>query len=68
MGKTLVLALAILLGAVVVAGAVVLRPTGFGQCVGVVSAEIERDNPTATLDPRDVEVQAAKVCSGYEGN
>lgn len=68
MGKTLVLALAIVLGAVVVAGAVVLRPTGFGQCVGVVSAEIERKaSAGATLDPRDVEAEAARVCAGAAG-
>ncbi|UXN73825.1 hypothetical protein N8D56_24660 [Devosia sp. A8/3-2] len=65
MGKTLVLALAIVLGAVVVAGAVALRPTGFQQCVSIVSAEIERKaSPGATLDPLDVETEAARVCAG----
>lgn len=68
MGRTLVLALAILLGAVVVAGAVALRPTGFQQCVGVVSGDIERKaSPGATLDPRDVEAEAARVCAGAVG-
>lgn len=68
MGKTLVLAAAIVLGAVVVAGAVVLRPTGFQQCVGVVSAEIERKaSAGATLDPRDVEAEAARTCAGAVG-
>ncbi|MDB5528077.1 MAG: hypothetical protein JWR51_1180 [Devosia sp.] len=60
-------ALAIIVGAVIVAGAVTARPSEFSQCVGVIGAGIERDNPTATLDPRDVEVQAAKICAGYDG-
>ncbi|MET3901057.1 hypothetical protein ABIB57_005025 [Devosia sp. UYZn731] len=60
-------ALAIIVGSVIVGGAVMARPSEFGQCVGVISSDIERANPTATLDPRDVEVQAAKICAGYEG-
>lgn len=58
-------ALAIIVGAVIVAGAVTLRPSDFTQCVGVISSDIERTNSTATLDPRDVEAQAAKICAGY---
>ena len=60
-------ALAIIVGSLIVAGAVTARPSDFRQCVGVIGADIERANPTATLDPRDVEAQAAKVCAGYEG-
>ncbi|KFC68091.1 hypothetical protein FF80_02032 [Devosia sp. LC5] len=68
MGKTLVLALAILWGAAAVAGAIVLRPTGFGQCVDIVGEDIARSaSPGATLDPLDVEAEAARVCAGAVG-
>lgn len=58
--------IAILLGASIVAGAVALRPTDFSQCVGVISASIYDSDLTVTRDPREVAVQAAKICAGYE--
>lgn len=69
MGKTLVLALSILLGTSIIAAAVVLRPTGFQQCIGIVSDEIESRGTAngASIDPRDVEFQAAQMCAGSEG-
>jgi hypothetical protein len=63
--RTALTVLAILLGAGAVATAVALKPTGFEQCVGIISADIERDvSPGATLDPRDVEAEAARACAG----
>jgi len=58
------IAMAILIGAGMVAGAILLRPGPFQECVAIISADIFHQNLTATLDPRDVEVEAAKVCSG----
>lgn len=58
------IAMAILIGAGMVAGAILLRPSPFQECVAIISADIVHQNLTATLDPRDVEVEAAKVCSG----
>ena len=66
MGNWLV-ALSILVGAVIVAGAVMARPSDFRECVEVISSDIERADSTVTLDPRDVEAQAARICAGYEG-
>ena len=66
MGNWLV-AVAVIIGAVIVAGAVAARPSDFRECVGVISSDIERADSTVTMDPRDVEAQAAKVCAGYEG-
>ena len=60
------LAIVILLSAIVIAGAILLRPSDFDQCLGVISADIYRQDPSATLDPRDVEAQAARICSGYD--
>ncbi|KKB76889.1 hypothetical protein VW35_16375 [Devosia soli] len=65
--KTTSLVLAILLGAAMVAGAILLRPSAFRECVGVISSEIVRQDLTVTLDPRDVEARAARVCSGADG-
>lgn len=65
--RTGLLALAIVLGAGIVAGAIMLRPSPFRECVTIISADIFRQNPTATLDPRDVEAEAARVCSGVAG-
>lgn len=58
---------AIVVGASVIAGAVVLRPSGFRECVGIISADIFARDVTVTLDPRDVEVEAARVCAGVAG-
>lgn len=58
------IAAAILVGAAMVAGAVLLRPSPFRECVTIISADIFHQNLTATLDPRDVEAEAARICSG----
>ena len=62
-----VIAAAILIGAAMVAGAVLVRPSPFQECVGIVSADIVHSNLTATLDPRDVEAESARICSGVTG-
>ena len=62
--KTTALVLAILIGAGLIAGAVLLRPSPFRECVTVISADIYRQDLSVTLDPRDVEAQAARICSG----
>lgn len=56
----------ILLGAIGIMVAVTNQPTGFDRCVSIISRDIEdRAQATAaTLDPRDVEIEAAKVCAG----
>lgn len=62
--RTAAIVIAILLGTGTVAAAVSLKRTGFEQCVSIISAEIERSaSPGATLDPRDVEADAARVCA-----
>ena len=65
--KTWALVVAIIVGAGIVAGAVVLKPSGFRECVTVISADIFARDVTVTLDPRDVEVDAAKICAGVVG-
>ena len=65
--KTWALVVAVLVGAGIIAGAVVLKPSGFRECVTVISADIFARDVTVTLDPRDVEVEAAKVCAGVAG-
>ena len=63
--RTALLVVAILVGAGAVSAAVLLKPTGFERCVSIVSADIERNvSPGATLDPRDVEAEAARTCAG----
>ena len=57
-------ALAILVGSVIVAGAIILKPTPFRECVTLISADIFRQDLTVTLDPREVEADAARICSG----
>jgi hypothetical protein len=59
-----ILAVAILVGAAIVGGAIVLRPSAFRECVTIIAADIVRQDLTATLDPRDVEAEAARICSG----
>lgn len=59
-----VIAVAILVGSGTVAGAILLRPSPFQECVAIISADIVHQNLTATLDPRDVEAEAARICSG----
>lgn len=58
------IALSVVVGAALVAGAVILKPSPFKECVGIISEDIFRQDPTVTLDPRDVEAQAARICSG----
>lgn len=55
---------AIVFGALVIASAIALRPSPFGECVTVISADIYHRDLSVTLDPRDVEAQAARICSG----
>lgn len=63
--KTAAIALAILFGAGGIMVAVTNRPTGFERCVSIIGADIERNaSPGATLDPRDVEAEAARICAG----
>lgn len=62
-----VVAVAILVGSGIVAGAVLLRSSPFRECVGIISADIFRQDLTVTLDPRDVEAEAARICSGVAG-
>ncbi|MBE0580038.1 hypothetical protein [Devosia sp.] len=63
--RTALLVAAILAGAGTIAGAVLLKPTGFERCVSIIGRDIERNaSPGATLDPRDVEAEAARTCSG----
>ena len=64
--KTAAIVLAILISAGGIMIAVTNKPTGFDRCVSIISGEIEdRAMATAaTLDPRDVEIEAAKVCAG----
>ena len=62
-----VVAAAILVGSAVVAGAVLLKPSPFRDCVTIISADIFRQDLTVTLDPRDVEAEAARICSGVVG-
>lgn len=66
MRNGLIIALAILIGAGGVATAVVLKPTGFDRCVAIIGKDImNRATATgATLDPLDVDVEAARICAG----
>ena len=57
-------ALAIFMGSSIVAGAIILKPSPLRECVTLISADIFRQNLTASLDPRDVEADAARICSG----
>jgi hypothetical protein len=63
--RTAFIVLAILVGAAVISLAVMNQPSGFDRCVSIISVEIERNaSPGSTLDPRDVEAEAARVCAG----
>lgn len=67
MTNALPIAVAIIIGSLIIAGAIRLAPSDFERCIAVISDDIERANATATLDPRDVRAQAARICSGYNG-
>ena len=58
--------IAILLGSAAIATAIVLKPTSFDRCVALISADIEREaaRTAVTLDPRDMESDAARICAG----
>ena len=62
--RTWIVASAILVGSIIVAGAILLTPSPFRECVTLISADIFRQDLTVTLDPRDVEAEAARICSG----
>lgn len=58
------LAIVIALSAASVVGAILLRPFDFENCLKIISADIYRQGDSATLDPKDVEAQAARICAG----
>ena len=64
--RTGLIILAILVGAAGVMVAITQKPTGFDRCVSIIGRDIDaRAAATgATLDPRDVEVVAARICAG----
>jgi hypothetical protein len=64
--RTGLIILAILVGAAGVMVAITQKPTGFDRCVSIIGRDIDaRAAATgATLDPRDVEVEAARICAG----
>jgi hypothetical protein len=61
-----VLAIVIALSAASIVSAILLRPSDFETCLKIISADIDRQGGSATLDPKDVEAQAARICLGYE--
>ncbi|WP_245310124.1 hypothetical protein [Rhizobium sp. R339] len=64
MRDSLLPAAVIFISALTIAGAILLRPTGFDRCLHVVSADINRHVGSATLDPKDAEAQGARICAG----
>ena len=64
--RTGFIVLAILVGAAGIMVVVTQKPTGFDRCVSIIGGDIDaRATATgATLDPRDVEVEAARICAG----
>jgi hypothetical protein len=58
--------LAILVGAGGIMVAITNKSTGFDRCVSIITRDIEERAlaTAATLDPRDVEIEAARVCAG----
>lgn len=66
MRDSLLPAAVIFISALAIAGAILLRPTGFDRCLEIVSSDINRQAGSATRDPRDVEAQAARVCAGND--
>ena len=63
--RTAFIVLAILVGAGAIAATIARKPSGFDRCVSIVTADIERHaTPGSTLDPRDTEAEAARVCAG----
>ena len=68
--RTELIILAVLVGAAGVMVAITQKPTGFDRCVSIIGRDIDaRATATgATLDPRDVEVEAARICAGSEAD
>ena len=64
--RTPLVVIAILLGSGAIAAAQALKPTSFERCITIIGGDIDRQatRTGATLDPRDVEVQAARICAG----
>jgi hypothetical protein len=66
--RNALLPIAILIASGVIAAAIWLKPTSFERCVAMIGSDIEHQATltAATLDPRDVQAQAARICSGQE--
>lgn len=64
--RTGLIMVAILVAAAGIMVAITQKPTGFDRCVSIIGRDIDaRATATgATLDPRDVEVEAARICAG----
>lgn len=64
--RTGLIVTAIFVGAAGIMVAIIQKPTGFDRCVSIIGRDIDgRATATgATRDPRDVEVEAAKICAG----
>jgi hypothetical protein len=67
--RTGLIVAAVLVGAAGIMVAVTSKPTGFDRCVAIISVDIENRAmaTAATVDPRDVEIEAARVCAGAAG-
>ena len=67
--QAVLIAVAILVGAAGIGIAVVLKPSGFDRCLAVIKAGLEREatQSATTLDPRDTELSAARICAGQAG-
>ena len=59
------LAIVIAFSAASIVIAILLRPSDFETCLKIISEDIYRQSGSATLDPKDVEAQAARICSGH---
>lgn len=62
-----VLTIVVALSTASIVSAILLRPSDFETCLKILSADIQRQGRSATLDPKNVEAQAARICSGHEG-
>jgi hypothetical protein len=63
--RTALIVLAILIGAGTIGAAIALKPSGFDRCISIIAGDIERQaTPGSTLDPRDTEAEAARICAG----
>ena len=66
--RSAIIALAIVAGAIIIAATIAIKPTGFERCVAMTAAETERQaaQTAATLDPRDVQANSARVCANAD--